>query len=261
MTRSDDRAGVVPAQGTTPGSPRPGQAAPALGVRCATVSGVATAADPGPQARAGVREGRGTRAGGVKVNCFTPGTRISTPRGEVAIETLRPGDRVVTRDNGAQEIRWIGQKPLKGPPLRLDSRLQPVRIRAGALGPNLPESDLRVSPNHRVLLLGDHPALETAEAEVFVSAKHLVGTKGIAQDAADEATYLHFMCDRHEVVLSNGVWTESFQPSDAALAGVAERSREEIFELFPDLRTPSKPARLRPARVTAGAGAVKKVNL
>lgn len=48
------------------------------------------------------------------VPCFTPGTRIATPRGECAVEALRVGDRVITRDNGLQEIRWIGQRTLSG---------------------------------------------------------------------------------------------------------------------------------------------------
>lgn len=183
-----------------------------------------------------------------KVNCFTSGTEIATPRGPTAIEALRPGDMVVTRDNGPQEIRWVGRRTVSGPALRLDPSLQPVRIRAGALGAGVPERDLEVSPNHRVLLLGDHPTLEAAEAEVFVSAHHLVGTRGIASVAAAEVTYLHFMCDRHEVVLSNGAWTESFRPSPSALQGVSERSREELFAIFPDLAGDMRAERIAPAR-------------
>ena len=50
-------------------------------------------------------------------------------------------------------------------------------------------------------------------------------------------TYIHFMFDHHEVVLSNGAWTESFQPGDMSLKGVGNAQRNEIFELFPELRT------------------------
>lgn len=42
------------------------------------------------------------QAGGVI--CFTPDTRIMTPDGPVLVQGLRPGDRVLTRDNGPQEI-------------------------------------------------------------------------------------------------------------------------------------------------------------
>ena len=171
-----------------------------------------------------------------RVNCFTPGTLIATPRGETAIEALRPGNLVLTRDNGPQEISWIGERLIDGPLLRLHNRLQPVLIRAGVLGNGLPERDLVVSPNHRVLLTGDHPRLDAAEAEVLVSARHLVGTRGIEQARCEAVTYLHFTCDRHEVVLSNGAWTESFQPSAKALESVSEPARAELLDLFPDLR-------------------------
>jgi hypothetical protein len=50
-------------------------------------------------------------------------------------------------------------------------------------------------------------------------------------------TYIHFMFDQHEVVLSNGCWTESFQPGDHTLQGIGNAQRTEILELFPELGT------------------------
>ena len=50
-------------------------------------------------------------------------------------------------------------------------------------------------------------------------------------------TYIHFMFDRHEVVLSDGAWTESFQPGDYTLNGIGDAQRQEILELFPELAT------------------------
>ena len=47
------------------------------------------------------------------IPCFAPGTLIATPKGEVPVENLRAGDRVITRDNGIQEIRWTGLRALK----------------------------------------------------------------------------------------------------------------------------------------------------
>ena len=199
--------------------------------------------------------GAGTAASAsLRVACFTPGTRIATPRGEAAIETLRPGDMVLTRDDGPQEIRWVGRKRLTGLSLRVDTSLHPVLIRAGALGPGVPARDLRVSPNHRVLLLGDHPSLEAAEAEVFLSARHLVGTRGIDRVAVSEVTYLHVMCDRHQVVLSDGAWTESFRPSDTALQGVSEGARDELLAIFPELAEAVPSDRFTAARPAADPG-------
>jgi hypothetical protein len=171
------------------------------------------------------------------VPCFTPGTLIATPRGERAIEDLRVGDKVLTRDNGIQEIRWIGRKDLSARDLAMNPHLRPVLIRQGSLGNGLPERDMLVSPNHRVLVANDRTALYFDEHEVLVAAKHLVAGRDIAQVAMAGTSYIHIMFDRHEVVLSNGAWTESFQPGDYTLGGMGNAQRAEIFELFPELRT------------------------
>ena len=171
------------------------------------------------------------------VPCFTPGTRIATPQGERPVEQLQIGDRVITRDNGIQEIRWIGQRRLNGLELALSDHLQPVLIRKGALGRGLPERDMMVSPQHRVLIANDRSALYFEDREVLVAAKHLVGKEGIERVALPSVTYIHFMFDQHEVVLSDGAWTESFQPGDLTLEGMDREQRRELLELFPELMT------------------------
>jgi len=169
--------------------------------------------------------------------CFTPGTMIATPRGEVPVETLRPGDKVVTRDNGIQEIRWTGAKPVSWQDLTVSPHLKPILVRQGSLGNGLPERDMMVSPNHRMLVANDRTSLYFDEHEVLVAAKHLVSGKGVQQVDSIGTTYIHFMFDRHQVVLSNGAWTESFQPGDYTLKGMGNSQRSEIFEIFPELKT------------------------
>lgn len=173
------------------------------------------------------------------IPCFTPGTRIATPRGERLVEELKVGDRVITRDNGLQEIRWIGTRPLSADELRRAAHLRPILIRAGALGHGLPERDMLVSPQHRLLLSSERAELYFNEREVLVAATHLTTLAGVEQVVCAGTTYIHFMCDHHEVILSNGAWTESFQPGAQVLDGMGEAQRDEIFELFPELRTPS----------------------
>ncbi|KPP91205.1 MAG: putative Ca2+-binding protein [Rhodobacteraceae bacterium HLUCCA08] len=173
------------------------------------------------------------------IPCFTPGTTIATPRGERLVEELQEGDRIITRDNGIQEIRWVGHKVIDGKALVRNPHLKPILIKAGALGNGLPERDMLVSPNHRILVSGDKTQLYFEESEVLAAAKHLVGAEGIHQVDVMQTTYVHFMFDRHEVVLSNGAWTESFQPGDYSLKGIGNSQRTEIFELFPELK--SKP--------------------
>jgi len=171
------------------------------------------------------------------IPCFTPGSMIATPRGEKPVEELQVGDRIITRDNGIQEIAWVGHKKMTGKQLINAPHLRPVRIREGALGNGLPERDMLLSPNHRVLVANDMTQLYFEEREVLAAAKHLVGMAGIHTVDVTATTYVHFMFENHEVVLSDGAWTESFQPGDQSLKGVGNAQRGEILELFPDLAT------------------------
>lgn len=170
------------------------------------------------------------------IPCFTPGTVIATPRGEKLVEELQVGDRIITRDNGLQEIRWIGSRALGGQELIKSPHLKPVLIRAGALGHGLPERDMLVSPQHRILLNNERAALYFEEREVLAAAKHLTGLDGVDTVESSGTTYIHFMFDQHEVVLSNGAWTESFQPGEQVLDGMGSEQRDEIYDLFPELR-------------------------
>ncbi len=169
--------------------------------------------------------------------CFTPGTGITTPRGLVAAETLSVGDKVLTRDNGIQEIRWVGAKEIRLPEIEKSPELRPVLIRKDALGAGLPMKDTLVSPNHRMLITGDRAQDIFGEREVLVSAKHLIGTDGFSEAQVLGTTYIHFMCDHHEVVLSNGAWSETFQPGDHSLKGLGSEQRSEILSLFPELES------------------------
>jgi len=170
------------------------------------------------------------------VPCFTPGAMIATPGGEKPVESLRPGDKVLTRDNGIQEIRWTGQRDLSAAELAVSPNLRPVLIRAGALGRGLPERDMMVSPNHRMLVSNERTSLYFEEHEVLVAAKHLVDNVGVKAIETLGTSYIHFMFDRHEVVLADGTWTESFQPGDQTLDSMGREQRAEIFTLFPELR-------------------------
>lgn len=184
------------------------------------------------------------------VPCFTPGTLIATPRGEVPVETLKVGDKVITRDNGIQEIRWTGRRDMTAGDFAVAPHLRPIQIRKGSLGNGLPERDMMVSPNHRLLVANDRTALYFDEHEVLVAAKHLLAGDGIRAIQSAGTSYIHFMCDRHEVVLSDGAWTETFQPGDQTLKGMGNAQRSEIFEIFPELKTPAGVDSYQAARKT-----------
>ena len=169
------------------------------------------------------------------VPCFTPGTLVATDKGARPIQELREGDRVITRDRGYQEIRWIGTRHVDRRWLARAPCLAPVLIRAGALGEGMPARDMLVSPNHRMLMADAGNWQLFGEREVLAAAKHLVGRPGIEAAPVSQVSYIHLMFDRHEVINADDCWSESFQPGDYVMDGLGEAQRDEIFALFPEL--------------------------
>lgn len=186
---------------------------------------------------AGGLSGFATLADGTVVNfseietlliCFTAGTRILTPHGQRPIETLRPGDLVLTADHGAQPIRWIGQRSVPA-----TGKLAPIWMRKGLFNNT---RDLLVSPQHRMLVQGYRAQLITGQSEVFATAKHMVDGRDVKRMEGDEVTYVHLLFDRHQVIFAEGAATESFHPGHVGLDAIMAPAREELFRIFPELR-------------------------
>lgn len=169
------------------------------------------------------------------VACFTLGCEIATPRGAIRVDRLRQGDLVLTRDNGMQPVAWVGHRPLEQDELSCHPEHGPVRICKGALGNGLPLSDLYVSPNHRVLVQNQALRALSGANEAFVAAIDLVGAPGITRCAGGRVDYFHVLFERHEVILSRGAWTESFQPGLSNLGAFHAGQRDEVLSLFPEL--------------------------
>lgn len=174
------------------------------------------------------------RASGIP--CFTSGTLIGTPRGPVPVESLRAGDLVTTRGNGAQPVLWVASRALGAAELEAGPEQRPVRIEAGAFGQEAP---LIVSPQHGVLL-------STPDGrEQLVRARHLAGLRGGAvrvMNGCREVQYFHLLFETHQVVWANGLAAESFYPGPMALAGLTPQARAALFARLPAL-----------ARIPAGA--------
>ncbi|MCQ0971870.1 Hint domain-containing protein [Paracoccus sp. TK19116] len=173
------------------------------------------------------------------VDCFAAGTLIDTLFGPRPVEQLRVGDMIRTRDNGMRWLSWIGGTRVDAARLDLQPNLRPIRIAAGALGHRLPFADLILSPQHRVLVRSAITQRMFGEVEILVAAKHLVGMPGIEVIVPDDGvTYFHMLFDGHELVLSNGAWTESLFTGAQALEAVGDSARREIVALFPHLSDP-----------------------
>jgi hypothetical protein len=174
----------------------------------------------------------------VDVPCFCAGTMIRTPTGDRAIEALEVGDEIVVASGETRTIRWIGERIVL-PPLAQERDLWPVRIPQDAFGEGLPYCDLLVSPNHRMMVASPLNELHFGEPRVLVAAKFLISQGGSIAQFTDlpRVHYFHMLFDTHQIVIANGVESESLYPGDMALNGMARESRDEILTIFPELAT------------------------
>lgn len=164
----------------------------------------------------------------IQIACFGEGTLIRTEFGDQPIETLVVGQLVLTRDNGLQPIRWIGQRRVS----TLDT-MAPIRFSKGTFGAT---RDLWLSPQHRVLIRDAWSELLFGEPEVLVKAKDLINDQSIRVDRSKpEITYFHLLFDSHEILLSNGMATESFLPGPETMPGYDTETQNELLNLFPHL--------------------------
>ncbi|MBO9479326.1 Hint domain-containing protein [Shimia sp. R11_0] len=171
--------------------------------------------------------------------CFCAGTMIKTIRGEVAIENLRVDDMVLTMDAGYQPIRWIGSRKLSSSLLNSFPKLRPIRILAGAMGQNMPERDLLVSRQHRMLVKSRISERMFESPEVLIPAIKLCAMPGIYVDVeVEEVEYFHMLFDTHQVVYANGSPSESLYTGTEALKALSPEAREEITTLFPEICAP-----------------------
>ena len=182
--------------------------------------------------------------------CFSPGTRIATDRGTIPIEAVRAGTRLVTRDNGLRRVYWAGQRVVPYAELCETPQLRPILIRAGAMGEGRPFRDMLVSPTHRMLVKPDTGMLKTAEPEVLVAAEFLPGLAGVEKAQTLGVSYHHVLCDRHQVILADGAWTESFHPDDKTVLDMTPAQRKEVLSIFPEVATVGAADQFSAARQT-----------
>lgn len=134
------------------------------------------------------------------VACFAEGTRLNTERGDVAVETLCAGDRVLARIFGTLvPIVWIGCRRVDCARHPRPHSVWPVRILAGAFGERLPSRDLFLSPDHAIHADG-----------VLIPVKYLINGTTVRQEPVSEIRYFHVELPRHDVVLAESLPVESF---------------------------------------------------
>lgn len=161
--------------------------------------------------------------------CFTAGTRVQTPHGPVCIETLRPGDLVLTRDHGPQRLAWIWTHTHTPETLAKNDRIRPVRITRHALGNGLPSRDLVVSQQHRILIASRIAERIFGTPEVLISAKNMVALAGIdIVLPLGNITYVHMLFSNHEIVFAEDTASESLFLGPQALRAMDTPALAEL---------------------------------
>ena len=135
----------------------------------------------------------------VEIPCYAAGTRIATDRGEVAVESLAPGDLVRTQTGRLAPVRWVGRRRIDCRRHARPENVMPVRIAADAFGPGLPRRALLLSPDHAVFAGG-----------VLIPVRYLVNGASVAPVDVPSIEYVHVELDRHDVMLAEGLPAESY---------------------------------------------------
>lgn len=176
---------------------------------------------------------------GFVANCFTAGTLINTIDGKKLIEEIAAGDLIETADEGYQPVRWIGASSCDSKGLASNAKLKPVRISAGALGDGLPERDLIVSRQHRVVVNSQIAQRVFGTEETLIAAIKLIGINGVEiVEDCKEVTYFHILFDRHQIVFSESMPTESLFIGPQALENLSREAAIELMTLFPEISNP-----------------------
>ena len=166
--------------------------------------------------------------------CFCAGTMILTPDGERTVETLKPGDLIMNADGKPVRLLWMGHRQVSSDTLARFPELRPVRIPENHFGPGRPSRPLEVSPQHRVFMEGWLVELTIGAPSALIPAIHLLDDN-VRQFGGDAPVdYYHLLFENHEMIVSNGLPTESLQLSDLNLQAVSETTRKDFLRRFPD---------------------------
>jgi hypothetical protein len=162
------------------------------------------------------------------------GTRIATPRGPVAVEHLREGDLVLTRDGHVAPVWWIGARRLSGAQLYLRPDHRPIRVAPDAFGAARPHAPLLVAPGQGVVRRSRSTRSLFNAAEVLVAAKDMTERHMTARDLAlTEVTYYNLLLPKHALLVAEGAAVESFHPAASALSSLAPEDRARLVADWP----------------------------
>ncbi|GGE37699.1 Hint domain-containing protein [Actibacterium pelagium] len=166
------------------------------------------------------------------------GALLRTPCGPRRIETMRPGDMVVTRCEGLQPVRMILSRKVSREEFLKSPDKAPVRIHARGVGPMMPQKPLLLAGDHQIVVPGYRVDGQPDDTPVFVRAKDLLESDETAKidKSFSSVTFFHLVFDSHVVFMVNGLPVESFHTERSKLDRIHPEVLRKLESAIPSLR-------------------------
>ena len=160
---------------------------------------------------------------------FTRGTAITMASGaQKPVEALEIGDKVLTRDSGVQEIRWVGHQTV-----RAVGAFAPICIREGTLNNT---RDLIVSPDFRLFIYQRRDRIGAGRSELLVRARHLVNGDTITRLSGGFVEYYQMLFDTHQIIYAEGIAAESMLVDTRTSAVLPAELNDRLSQIIPGHR-------------------------
>lgn len=164
--------------------------------------------------------------------CFEASMPIDTPEGVKAAGEIRPGDRVLTLDHGAQEVRWRGARTVRG-----WGRHAPVVFSPGSLGN---AEALVLSQQHRILFDLPESMAGVEGRQVLIPAVSFVDGHHVRVQPRGQITYVHLLLEDHDILSCHGIACESLYLGQVAHGVLETEVDDALLSQLSGQQTPAR---------------------
>lgn len=172
-------------------------------------------------------------------SAFAHGTLISTTAGQVAVEDLVPGMKLVVAGQHSAQLVWVGSMTLmpRCDALPCGGRL--TRITADSFGIGRPQADLLAGPGARLLTRPCGHGDRFGTERVLTPASQMAdGVNAIEISPPRPVTVYHLCLRRHAVISAAGMEAESFHPGAGFERRMGPKMLSLFLSFFPHVKTP-----------------------
>ncbi len=184
-------------------------------------------------------------------NAFAHGSIISTTEGEVAIEDLRPGMKVQTREHGPQTVMWIGNMTHIPDP---NGAAIMTRVTSDRFGAAQPALDLLAGPGARMLHRPAGARFDQNDRFAYTPLRDFIDGDGVIGIPLRMASDTYHIClRRHATIRVGGLDLETFHPGMTILEQMGNNTRDLFLSMFPHIPRATDFGKLAHPRLTLQA--------